>query len=111
MAKQNKPQIGKFSYYDSSSGRKCTGKCDADHSYIFDGKYVYLDSSNPDSTPLIRIGASGPSAKAIIMDLAGEKPWSDKSKPRLFSRHIACKNGKADDLRVSNLIIGKDAIR
>ena len=111
MAKSNKPQIGKFSYYDSKAGCQRTGKCDSSVEYVFKDKYVYLDSSNPLSTPLIRIGISGPSAKAIILDVSGVHPWSNNSKPRLFSRHIACKNGKVDDLRISNLIVGKDSAR
>lgn len=96
-----------FKYYDPLTGTMERGKCDRLLRDLFDEKFVYLDRSNPESFPRIRLGASGPSAKAVVLHELKRGPWSKSVKGRKFSRHIACKNGNPADLRAENLVIGR----
>lgn len=96
-----------YKYYDPETRKMRRGKCDRLLLDLFKDSYVYLDRSNPQSTPLIRVGFSGPSGKALVLHELKRKPWSPKVKGRKFSRHIACKNGDPSDLRAENLAVGR----
>lgn len=96
-----------YKYYDPETQTTRKGKCDRLLKDLFEGSFVYLDRSNPNSAPRIRIGQSGQSGKALVLHELKRRPWSSKVKGRKFSRHIACKNGDPSDLRAENLEVGR----